>query len=105
MTELTLERLAELERLRAPCAGREVKLACGKQEHAYVSALLWSAPELLAAARRLAELESALRFIERECGSLILGGDRGYFNAGNAVYEAKRLGWPGIDFSKAGDDV
>jgi hypothetical protein len=50
-------------------------------------------PALLAMAKRLLELTSALRFIERECGSLVLGGDRGYFNAGNAVYEAKRLGW------------
>lgn len=63
LEELTPERLDELEKLREPCAGHDVKISChnGAHKYAYVSALLWSAPELFASARELFTLRESYR--------------------------------------------
>jgi hypothetical protein len=98
---LTVERLDELERLRAPCAGKDVKLACDPAKHAYVSAILWSAPELIESARRYLELTSALEYL-RESERAVLA--EWYRQPGEAEYElcpdtilklARNRGWQG----------
>lgn len=93
MAELTLQRLAELE------------LAIGSEYDGELHLHETTAHELLAAARRLAELESALEFL-RDGGFCCEGPDyREVLHADDMMALATQHGWPGIESGKGGDDV
>lgn len=128
MAELTLERLAELEHQLRPQDDENDHVChrCGAGYHMLdlrnePSALCDScaqefvehdAPELLAAARRLLELEQASEFLAQSARRACLVTD--YRAPGEATFDvrvraipqvARLLGWPGIESGKGGADV
>jgi hypothetical protein len=81
--ELSRERIEELERLLEASGTGDVN-----DDAAYASGALGALPSLLAMAKRLVELESALEMLERNSGR-----ERGFWEPANLLEAARSLGW------------